>query len=116
MSVRQRFALGIGMCISCSFAANFAEAQESDERRHRRTLNRTEGSNAPIRFADPLLINFDHAVDFVASPDLNGDGRYDLLAAWCAGREEPCGAVSLLNTRTPEGGIAFTRQLVPLPV
>jgi len=79
-------------------------------------LNRTEGSNAAIRFADPILINFDHAVDFVASSDLNGDGRYDFLAAWCAGREEPCGAVSLLNTRTPEGGIAFTRQVVPLPV
>ena len=79
-------------------------------------LNRTEGSNAPIRFADPILINFDHAVDFVASSDLNGDGRHDLFAAWCAGREEPCGAVSLLNTKTSEGGIAFRRQVVPLPV
>jgi FG-GAP-like repeat/FG-GAP repeat len=79
-------------------------------------LNRTEGSHAPIRFADPIFINFDHAVDFIASSDLNGDGRYDLFAAWCTGREELCGAVSLLNTKTPEGGIAFTRHLVPLPV
>ena len=79
-------------------------------------LNRTESANAPIRFADPILINFDHAVDFVASTDLNGDGRNDLLGAWCSGPEEPCGAVSLLNTKTTEGSVAFTHQLVPLPV
>jgi hypothetical protein len=79
-------------------------------------LNRTENSASPIRFADPLLINFDHAVDFVASADLNGDGRNDLFAAWCAGREQPCGALSLLDQPTPEGGVRFTSQSVPLTV
>lgn len=79
-------------------------------------LNRTEGRNAPIRFANPILINFDHAVDFVASADLNGDGRNDLFAAWCPGADETCAAVSLLNKKAPDGSIAFTHQLVPLPV
>ena len=30
MKVLQRFALAIGMCIACSFAAHFAEAQETE--------------------------------------------------------------------------------------
>ncbi len=79
-------------------------------------LNRTESSATPIRFADPIVISFDHAVDFVASADLNGDGHNDIFAAWCAGGEEPCGAVSLMNQKTPEGGVAFTSQSVPLAV
>jgi FG-GAP-like repeat len=79
-------------------------------------LNRTESSTAPIRFADPILVQFDHTVDFVAAADLNGDGRNDVFAAWCSGRDEPCGAVSLLNKPTLDGGIGFTAQNVSLTV
>ncbi|HWO27869.1 MAG TPA: VCBS repeat-containing protein, partial [Candidatus Acidoferrum sp.] len=38
-------------------------------------LNRTESASTPIRFADPIVVQFDHAVNFVAAGDLNGDGR-----------------------------------------
>ena len=79
-------------------------------------LNRTESATTPIHFADPILVQFDHAVDFVASADLNGSGRNDVFAAWCSGRDEWCGAVSLLNKPTPDGGIGFTLQGISLAV
>jgi FG-GAP-like repeat/FG-GAP repeat len=79
-------------------------------------LNRTESSTTPIHFADPLLVQFDHAVDFITRADLNGDGRNDIFAAWCSGGEEPCAAVSLLNRLGAEGGISFTSQNVSLGV
>ena len=79
-------------------------------------LNRTESSTTPMHFAGPILVQFDHAVDFVAAADLNGDGRNDVFAAWCSGGDEPCGAVSLLNKPTPDGGIEFANQSVPLAV
>jgi len=79
-------------------------------------LNRTESSTTPIHFADPILVQFDHAVDFVAAVDLNGDGRNDVFAAWCSGGDEPCGAVSLLNKPSPDGGIGFATQNITLAV
>jgi len=79
-------------------------------------LNRTESPTTPIHFADPILVQFDHAVDFIAAADLNGDGRNDIFAAWCSGRAEPCAAVSLLNRPAADGGISFTSQNVPLGV
>lgn len=78
-------------------------------------LNRTESASTPIRFADPIVVQFDHVVNFVAAGDLNGDGRNDIFAAWCSGAE-PCGAVSLLNRPGADGGISFANQNVPLGV
>jgi len=79
-------------------------------------LNRTESASTPIRFADPIVVQFDHVVNFVAAGDLNGDGRHDIFAAWCSGGAEQCGAVSLLNSPGAEGGIRFTSQNVSLGV
>lgn len=79
-------------------------------------LNRTESANTPIRFADPIVVQFDHVVNFVAAGDPNGDGRNDIFAAWCSGGAEQCGAVSLLNSPGTEGGIRFTSQNVSLGV
>jgi hypothetical protein len=79
-------------------------------------LNRTESSTMPIHFADPILVQFDHAVDFIAAADLNGDGRNDIFAAWCSGGKEPCAAVSLLSRRAAESGTGFTSQSVSLGV
>jgi hypothetical protein len=77
-------------------------------------LNRTESASTPIRFADPIVVQFDHAVNFVAAGDLNRDGRNDIFAAWCSSGAEQCGAVSLLNSPGAEGGIRFTSQSVSL--
>jgi len=79
-------------------------------------LNRTEGPTSSIRFADPILVQFDHTVSFITAADLNGDGRNDIIAAWCSGRAEPCGAASLLNRPTTAGGISFSSQNVPIGV
>jgi hypothetical protein len=79
-------------------------------------LNRTQNSTTPIQFADPIVVNFDHAVDFAGSADLNGDSRNDIFVAWCSGGDELCGAVSLLNKATPQGGIEFVRRSVPLTI
>jgi hypothetical protein len=79
-------------------------------------LNRTESGSVAFKFSDPILLRFDHTVDFVAAADLNGDGRNDIFAAWCSGRDEPCGAVSLLNKPSPDGGIGFTTSNVSLAV
>ncbi|MGA3090156.1 MAG: VCBS repeat-containing protein [Terriglobales bacterium] len=79
-------------------------------------LNRTESPTTPIHFADPVLVQFDHPVDFVAAADLNGDGRNDVFAAWCSGRDVPCGTVSLLNRPSPDGGIGFATQSTTLAV
>jgi FG-GAP-like repeat/FG-GAP repeat len=79
-------------------------------------LNRTLSSTAPIRFADPIVIAFDHAVDFASSADLDGDGRNDIFAVWCSGSHQPCAAASLLNKATPQGGIEFVLRSVPLTI
>src|SRR5580692_5079923 len=79
-------------------------------------LNRTESATAAIRFAEPIVVAFDHAVDFVAAADLDGDGRSDLFAAWCGSGVEPCGAASLLNRAVPGGTIRFASVEVPLGV
>ena len=79
-------------------------------------LNRSASSTTPIRFADPIVIAFDHAVDFASSGDLDGDGRNDIFVAWCSGRDQPCAAGSLLNKATPQGGIEFVLRSVPLTI
>jgi hypothetical protein len=79
-------------------------------------LNRTESASTPIRFADPIVVQFDHAVNFVAAGDLNGDGRNDIFAAWCSSGTEQCGAVSLMSSPGAEGAIRFTSQSVSLGV
>jgi hypothetical protein len=79
-------------------------------------LNRTQNSTTPMQFADPIVVDFDHPVEFAGSADLNGDRRNDIFVAWCNGRDELCGAVSLLNHATPQGGIEFVRRSVPLAI
>ncbi len=79
-------------------------------------LNRTESPTTPIHFADPIVVQFDHTVDFVTAADLDGDGRNDIFAAWCGGGKEPCAAVSLLNRPAAGGGISFTSQSFSLGV
>ena len=78
-------------------------------------MNRTEDGSATFRFADPILIRFDHPIDFVAAADLNGDRRIDVFGAWCGDGKAPCGAVSLLNTTAP-AGIEFRSQSSSLSV